>query len=150
MRVASPNWAKLSSSRTSGGARISTKSAQASLAYDRCNLATAIVHLGVVSFYRSHQAWYVDGPLRRGKGMAGGSAALASRLATKPCAADGSEEVRRFASITGYLMTGYLRVPEDPQAVADKITGPNTKIVSLTITEGCPLCCLMLLLCVNR
>ncbi|MFI8524165.1 mannitol dehydrogenase family protein [Promicromonospora sukumoe] len=115
--------------------------------YDRAGIRTGIVHLGVGGFHRAHQALAVDELLRRGEardwgicgvGLLPGDAAMRDALrpqdglytlVTKH--ADGGLDGRVVGSIVEYLFA-----PDDPEAVLERMAHPDTRIVSLTITEG--------------
>jgi len=116
-------------------------------AYDRSAVKTGIVHFGVGSFHRSHEAMYVDRLLRAGGndtwGICGvGVLASDSRMrqvmrdqddlytlvVKHP---DGESQARVIGSITEYLFA-----PDDPGAVVEKLASASTRIVSLTVTEG--------------
>ncbi|WP_033325867.1 mannitol dehydrogenase family protein [Promicromonospora sukumoe] len=115
--------------------------------YDRTGIRVGIVHLGVGGFHRAHQALAVDELLRRGEardwgicgvGLLPGDAAMRDALlpqdglytlVTKH--ADGDLDARVVGSIVEYLFA-----PDDPEAVLERMAHPDTRIVSLTITEG--------------
>lgn len=111
-------------------------------AYDRGNVTSGIVHLGVGAFHRAHQAAYVDDCLAAGEtdwGIIGVSLrspdtrdALAPQdgLYTLAIRSSGEEELRVIGSIGSMLVA-----PEDPEAVLAALTDPRTRIVTLTITE---------------
>jgi mannitol 2-dehydrogenase len=119
--------------------------------YDRTQVRSGIVHLGVGGFHRAHQAMYVDALLERdgtdgdagswgitGVGLLEQDQAMAEVMAEQDCLftmvvkqADGSLEPRVIGSIVDYLFA-----PKDPEAVLDRMVDPATRIVSLTITEG--------------
>ncbi len=114
--------------------------------YDRTNLKPAILHFGVGGFHRAHQAMYLDDLLLQGKtdwGICGIGVMendrnmhdilrrqdyLYSLITKYP---DGTYKTRIIGSIINYLFA-----PDDPEAVIEKIAHPDTKIISLTITEG--------------
>ncbi|HEX4768065.1 MAG TPA: mannitol dehydrogenase family protein [Lichenihabitans sp.] len=118
-------------------------------AYDRRALRAGIVHIGVGNFHRTHQAVYVDDCLHRpgneawgicGIGLTDGPAARAKADAYR--AQDGLYTVSEFAPdgtaktrVIG-AMVDYLHAPADPEAVLARLAHPNTRIVTLTITEG--------------
>ncbi|MEN8707738.1 MAG: mannitol dehydrogenase family protein [Nocardioides marinisabuli] len=115
--------------------------------YDRTGLVTGIVHLGVGGFHRSHQAMVVDRLLREGKardfaicgvGVLEQDRRMAAVMAEQDCLytlvtkhPDGSREARVVGSIVDYLFA-----PDDPAQVVERLASPETRIVSLTISEG--------------
>ena len=115
--------------------------------YDREQVRTGIVHIGVGGFHRAHEAMYVDslmengGPLDwgiTGVGLLPGDRRMAEVMAKQDCLytlvvkhPDGSREPRVIGSLVDYLYA-----PEQPDEVLRVMTAPSTRIVSLTITEG--------------
>ncbi|BAK84471.1 mannitol dehydrogenase family protein [Komagataeibacter medellinensis] len=117
--------------------------------YRREDVSVGIVHFGVGNFFRAHEAWYVDQCLAlpgqsgwgiAGVGLNGGSRGAAKARAFQQqdglyslteVAADGA----RTVSIIGALRE-YLLAPADPEAVLRRLADPETRIVSMTITEG--------------
>ena len=115
--------------------------------YDRGCVRTGIVHIGVGGFHRAHQAMYVDRLLADGRGQEWGICGVGVLPADRRMAevmaaqdglytlvlkhADGTWEPRVIGSITEYLLA-----PDDPEAVVEKLASADTKIVSLTVTEG--------------
>ncbi|MCC3298221.1 mannitol dehydrogenase family protein [Arthrobacter caoxuetaonis] len=115
--------------------------------YDRSQVSTGIVHFGVGGFHRAHQAMYLDRLMNAGKALDWGicgvgvlpaDAAMKSVMDAQDCLytlvlknPDGTRAGRVIGSITEYLLA-----PEDPEAVIAKMASPQTRIVSLTITEG--------------
>jgi mannitol 2-dehydrogenase len=118
----------------------------ASPSYDRGTVRTGIVHIGVGGFHRAHQAMYIDRLMNAGLahdwGICGVGVLPADRRMRDALAAqdglytlvvkhpDGSLEPRVIGSIVEYLLA-----PDDPDAVVEKMAHPDTRIVSLTITE---------------
>ena len=115
-------------------------------AYDRTSVRTGMVHLGVGGFHRSHQAMYLDRLMNAGRAMDWGICGvgvlpgdrrmldvldaqdgLYTLVVKHP---DGTLEPRVIGSIVEYLLA-----PDDPDAVVEKMAHPDTRIVSLTITE---------------
>lgn len=114
--------------------------------YDRSNIHTGIVHVGVGNFHRAHEAFYTDRLLSQGEknwGICGvglldrdikmyktlvGQDGLYSLMVKER---DGNVTVRVIGSIVEYLYA-----PADPAAVISKMADPAVKIISLTITEG--------------
>ena len=117
--------------------------------YDRTALRGGIVHIGVGNFHRVHQAWYVDQCLHQpgneawgivGVGLLDGPASRAKAAAFRD--QDNLYSVTEFAPdgtgrtrVIGALID-YLHAPSDPEAVLARLAHPDTKIVTLTITEG--------------
>ena len=128
--------------------------------YDREQLKTGIVHLGIGAFMRAHlapindafinsQAFGVDNHRQLAGdalnwGIVGVSLRQAdTRDALAPQAglytlalrdADGEGEPRQVLHVIGCVKL-VLVAPEDPPAVIHQIAHPETRIVSLTITE---------------
>ena len=115
--------------------------------YDRRDVRTGIVHIGVGNFHRSHQAVYIDTLMNNGTAMDWGICGIglqpSNRTIRDVLAAqdglytlvlrhgDGTWDARVIGSITEFLFA-----PDDPEAAIEKIAAPGTRIVSLTITEG--------------
>ncbi|WP_197517462.1 mannitol dehydrogenase family protein [Microbacterium karelineae] len=115
--------------------------------YDRDKIAAGIVHIGVGGFHRAHMAMTIDRLLEQGKatdwGICGvGLLETDRRMKTvleeqdhlytlTVRRADGGEETAVIGSIVDYLFA-----PDDRDAVIERMAAPETRIVSLTITEG--------------
>lgn len=115
--------------------------------YDRTCVRTGIVHFGVGGFHRSHQAMYLDRLMSEGKaldwGICGVGVLPSDRRMRDTMQAqdrlytlvvkhpDGSVEPRVIGAIVQYLFA-----PDDPAAVIEKLADEQTRIVSLTVTEG--------------
>ena len=115
--------------------------------YDRRQVTTGIVHIGVGNFHRSHQAMYLDTLMNNGAALDWGICGIglqpSNRRIRDVLAAqdglytlvlrhgDGTWDPRVIGSITEFLFA-----PDDPGAAIEKIAAPATRIVSLTITEG--------------
>ena len=115
--------------------------------YDRSQVTVGIVHFGVGSFHRAHQAMYIDQLMEQGKALDWGICGVGvmpfdlkmkEAMHSQDClytlvlkAPDGSWEPRIIGSIVQYLYA-----PDDPEAVIEKMADPATRIVSLTVTEG--------------
>jgi mannitol 2-dehydrogenase len=116
-------------------------------AYDRTNVKTGIVHVGIGGFHRAHQAFYTDELLQNHGhddwGICGvallkhdrkiyetlkGQDGLYTLLITEP---DGTRTARVIGSIVEYLFA-----PDNPKAVIEKMASPDIRIITLTITEG--------------
>ncbi len=116
-------------------------------AYDRSAVTAGIVHLGVGSFHRSHQAVYLDRLLAggaandwgiRGVGILENDRRMRDILSAQDHlftvlqkSPDGTIEARVVGSMVGYQL-----VEDDPQRAIDMMAAPSTRIVTLTITEG--------------
>ena len=115
--------------------------------YDRSRLTTGIVHIGVGGFHRSHEAFYTDQLLESGDASQWGICGVGLREADRKMATilkqqdylytlivkhpDGNVETKVIGSIVDFLLGC-----DDPAAVIDRMAAAETKIVSLTITEG--------------
>jgi fructuronate reductase len=116
--------------------------------YERDDLRCGIVHLGIGAFARAHLAAVTETALQvsgdLGWGIVGVSLrqrdthdALAPQaglytLALRDAAPDGTP--REALQVIGALMQ-VLVAPDDPRAVLQRIAHPDTRIVSLTVTE---------------
>jgi mannitol 2-dehydrogenase len=115
--------------------------------YDRTRVSTGIVHIGVGGFHRAHEAAYLDQLMNEGKALDWGISGVGllphdrrmhEVMTAQDCLytlvvkhPDGSLHPRVVGSIIAYLFA-----PDDPEAVLELMADPNTRIVSLTITEG--------------
>lgn len=106
-----------------------------------------VVHFGVGGFHRAHQAVYLNELLEKGGaddwgivgvGVLPGDVAMRDALASQNYEytvvtkhASGDTDVLTVRSIVDFLYA-----PEQPEAVLDLLADPQTRIVSLTITEG--------------
>ncbi|MEY4559200.1 MAG: hypothetical protein RLZ82_215 [Actinomycetota bacterium] len=115
--------------------------------YDRSSLKAGIVHFGVGGFHRAHMAMTIDRLLNAGLaqewaicgvGLLEHDRRMRDVMAEQDCLytlvlkhPDG----RRESSIIGSIIE-YIFAPDDPQVLLEKLANPDTKIVSLTITEG--------------
>ncbi|ASK29940.1 mannitol dehydrogenase [Chryseobacterium sp. T16E-39] len=115
--------------------------------YQRENIRTGIVHIGVGNFHRAHQQYYTNLLLENKDQQQWGICGIALLPSDEKivqdlrsqnldytltvCGRDGKDEVYTIGSLTE-LIWGI----EDPKAVIAKIADPAVKIISLTITEG--------------
>jgi mannitol 2-dehydrogenase len=115
--------------------------------YDRSRLRTGIVHFGVGGFHRAHQAMYLDRLMNGGQALDWAICGVGVMPADQRMrdvltaqdglytlvvkAPDGTLDARVIGSIKEYLYA-----PDDPDAVIEKMASPDTRIVSLTVTEG--------------
>jgi mannitol-1-phosphate/altronate dehydrogenase len=117
--------------------------------YDRSQLRPGIVHLGVGNFHRVHQATVVDQCLHvpgnqewaiSGVGLTNGVAAREKVAAYRTqdnlyTVTELRSDMSMVTEVIG-AMVEYLHAPQNPRAVLERLADPNTRIVSLTITEG--------------
>lgn len=115
--------------------------------YDRSKLKTGIVHFGVGGFHRAHEAMAIDNLFNAGLstdwaicgvGLLPNDIKMKQVLEEQDCLytltlkhSDGHREARVIGSITEYMFG-----PDNPEALIEKLANPETRIVSLTITEG--------------
>ena len=110
--------------------------------YDRAAVATGIVHLGIGAFHRAHMAAYTDAVLAGGDARWGILGASLRSPDTRDALApqDGlyALAVRDAAGERVAVVGSVLRLlvaPEDPEALLAAMSAPETRIVSLTVTE---------------
>ncbi len=114
--------------------------------YQRDQLAPGIVHIGVGNFHRAHQAVYLEDLFNQGKaldwaligaGVRPGD--LRMREALEPqdwlYTLVEVEDGEKRARVNGALI-GFVPVESKNQALIQQMTRPETRIVSLTVTEG--------------
>ena len=116
--------------------------------YDRSNVKSGILHIGVGNFHRAHEAYYTDQLLRLDPSQSDwaitGAMLLPSderlynalndqdgKYTLTVCGRDGKDEAYEIGSIKEVVWAG-----KEPEKVIGKIADPATKIVSMTITEG--------------
>lgn len=111
-------------------------------AYDRSRLAPGIVHLGLGAFARAHLAEYTDDALEKRFGAWG----IVGASLQRP---DQRDRLKPQDGLYTFLKRGpagpELRVigvvldvrvaPESPAALVARLAAPETRIVSLTVTE---------------
>lgn len=115
--------------------------------YDRNDIKTGIVHVGIGGFHRAHQALYTDLLLQNNNNKDWGICGVALldfdtkiyntlkeqdglyTLIIKEL--DGTHTKQVIGSIVEYLFA-----PEDPVKVIEKMAHSDVKIITLTITEG--------------
>src|SRR3954469_22109054 len=115
--------------------------------YSRDDVTTGVVHFGVGGFHRAHMAMYHDRLMNEGKALDWGICGVGvmeadarmrdvlreqdGRYTLVVKHSDGSWDARTIGSLVEYLYA-----PDDPEAVIEKLAAPETRIVSLTVTEG--------------
>ncbi|RYE83037.1 MAG: mannitol dehydrogenase family protein, partial [Hyphomicrobiales bacterium] len=110
--------------------------------YDRSKLQPGIVHLGLGAFTRAHMCEFTDDALETEFGAWGIVGASLQRpdqrdrlkpqdgLYTFLKRAPAGPELRVIGSVLDVLVA-----PESPQALVARLAAPETRIVSLTVTE---------------
>ena len=115
--------------------------------YDRSQLKTGIVHIGIGGFHRAHEAYYTDQILHNTSITEWGICGVAllpsdTNIYNTLKAQDGlyTLMVKEFdGSLTKRVIgsiTEILFAPANPMQVIKKMASPEVKIVTLTITEG--------------
>jgi mannitol 2-dehydrogenase len=113
--------------------------------YDRSSLIGGITHIGVGGFHRAHLALYVDDLAQAGGSTwsitGSGVTAHDTRIASVLSAQDGLYLLaeREGESVKGRIigsLTNFLPAEHDPSPLLANLADPNTRILSLTITEG--------------
>ena len=114
--------------------------------YDRSECGSAILHIGVGGFHRAHQAVYLDRLLQKygpsewgicGVGLMPGDRQMKEALVPQDLLYTVME--RSAEQTEAYIvgsMVEYLLAADNLDAVLDKMAALETKIISLTITEG--------------
>jgi len=115
--------------------------------YDRSKVKAGIVHIGVGGFHRSHEAFYTDALMNDADASDWGICGVGLR--------DADRKIGNVLQAQDYLYTLIVKHPQgkvetcvigslidfmlgcdDPAAVIDRMASADTRIVSLTITEG--------------
>ncbi|MBX2876573.1 MAG: mannitol dehydrogenase family protein [Saprospiraceae bacterium] len=115
--------------------------------YDRDAVKTGIVHIGVGGFHRSHQAYYIHQLLEKHKAVNWGICGIGLREADRKI--NDTLEVQNclYTLLTQHpngtvdsqvigSLTAFILAVDHPAMAIDKMAHPDTRIVSLTITEG--------------
>ncbi len=113
--------------------------------YDRSKVVPRIVHLGFGNFHRSHQAFYADQLLELrsgdwgicGVGTMPGDATVYEAMSAQDCLYTlvGRDANKSTARIIGSVVK-YLFGHQHPEMVFQQMAAPETRIVSMTATEG--------------
>ena len=114
--------------------------------YNRSELTSGIIHIGMGNFHRAHQAWYLHRLMQQNQclnwGVLGASVRSADNaMRDKLLAQDGLTTLielgpEKFDTEVIGSIIGFLPIQDDNQPLIDAMTQANIKIVSLTITEG--------------
>jgi mannitol 2-dehydrogenase len=114
--------------------------------YDRQKVGQSIMHIGVGGFHRAHQALYCDDLLNEGAdsqwgfcgvGLLKTDARIRDVMLSQDCLYTlverslAGDSARIIGSIVNFAFA-----PDDSQKVIERMASPETRIVSLTITEG--------------
>lgn len=110
--------------------------------YARKEVRPGILHLGIGAFHRAHQAVVIEDCLEDGQRDWGIVAASLRSPATRDALApqDGlytvveDDGVSRGVRVIGSVLR-IIVAPEDPEALIRALADPQTRIVSLTVTE---------------
>ncbi len=115
--------------------------------FDRTKIKTSIVHIGIGGFHRSHQAYYTHLLLEKHGVTDWGICGIAllkydKRIYDILTAQDGlytlmitAPDGTQSATVIGSI-TECLYAPDNSEAVIAKMSNADTKIITLTITEG--------------
>ncbi len=115
--------------------------------YNRQALKTGIVHVGVGGFHRSHQAYYIHQLLEKHNTLDWGICGVGLREADRKIYNILKKQDYLYTLIVQHpngtvksevigAMKEFLLAVDTPELVIDKMAHADTKIVSLTITEG--------------
>ncbi|MEO8529984.1 MAG: mannitol dehydrogenase family protein [Deltaproteobacteria bacterium] len=114
--------------------------------YDRARLKPGILHIGVGNFHRAHLALYCNDLLNaggsldwgiRGAGVRETDTAMRDKLAPQDWMFTVSEtDGTGFDVAVAGAMMDFVPVMPDHDALIAAVADPETKIVSLTVTEG--------------
>ncbi|HSO98434.1 MAG TPA: mannitol dehydrogenase family protein [Solirubrobacteraceae bacterium] len=112
--------------------------------YDRSALVRGVVHIGVGSFHRAHQAVYFDELARRGRGDGWALTGVGLHRREMKAVLDAQDGLYTVlargregddARVVG-IITRYLFAPEQTAEVLDALVDESTRLVTLTITAA--------------
>lgn len=115
--------------------------------YPRNETSIGMVHIGVGGFHRAHQAIYTEQLLNLGHaeqwricgaGVRSADKAMKEALASQDylytlCELDDADDTA--IQVVG-VIADFLLVDEDHEALLERLSSPDVRIVSLTVTEG--------------
>jgi len=115
--------------------------------FNRSMLKTGMVHIGVGGFHRAHQAYYLQELVAKTNGYDWGICGIGLREADRNISTILKKQDHLYTLLVKYpngtvepyiigAIVDYKLAVEDAQSVIDKMAHEDTKIVSLTITEG--------------
>ena len=137
---------KLNTNNISEIASLSQNAKVAVPSYDRSAVTQGIVHIGVGGFHRAHLAVYMEKLLNKGEANQWGICGVGLRaddqrvhdalsdqdnLYTLFELQPGQDKVQVVGAIGDFILA-----QQDSEKLVAKLIDPNTRIVSLTITEG--------------
>lgn len=110
-------------------------------------MKAGIVHVGVGGFFRSHEAFYTDELMKTQNASEWGICGVGLREADRKMAAVLKKQDLLYTLITKHpggttksrvigSLVDFILGSDDPDAVINAMASPDTRIVSLTITEG--------------
>ncbi|MBT7204624.1 MAG: mannitol dehydrogenase family protein, partial [Deltaproteobacteria bacterium] len=110
--------------------------------YPRESCGIGIVHLGVGAFHRAHQAWYTDKLLNLypGNWSISGISLRSPNVRDQLAPQDGfytlveNDRCGQRMEVIGAVRE-VICAPENPAAALNRLCQPETKVVSLTVTE---------------
>lgn len=116
-------------------------------AYDREAVKTGIVHIGVGGFHRSHQAYYIHQLFEQHQALNWGICGIGLREADRKINDILKAQDCLYTLLTQHpngavdgevigSLTDFILAVDQPELAIEKMADPDTKIVSLTITEG--------------
>ena len=115
--------------------------------YDRSALTAGIVHIGIGNFHRSHQAYILDRYIQKTNSLNWGICAVGllpqdeqvcNRMEQQNCLytlSEKKEDGSVNVSVIGSIIR-CLHAPSDSQRVIQQMAATETKLITLTITEG--------------
>lgn len=115
--------------------------------YDRDAIKTGIVHIGVGGFHRSHQAYYMHQLLENHQAIEWGICGIGLREADRKINDIFKAQNCLYSLITQHpdgavdstvigSLIDYILAVDQAELAIEKLAHPDTRIVSLTITEG--------------
>ena len=115
--------------------------------YDRSSVKAGIVHIGIGGFHRSHQAYYIHQLLEKYNALDWGICGVGLREADRTIYNILKKQDYLYTLIVQHpkgnvesevigSLNNFLLAVDTPNLVIEKMAHPDTKIVSLTITEG--------------
>ncbi|MCB4799043.1 mannitol dehydrogenase family protein [Neotamlana laminarinivorans] len=115
--------------------------------YNRVEVEAGIVHVGIGGFHRAHEALYTDELLNDNSQKKWGICGVALLEFDKKIHQTLTNQNGLYTLIVKELdgtltnrvigsIVDFMYAPENPWAVVEKMASPETKIITLTITEG--------------